>query len=87
MTATIFALDGLDDFRIEFVVKDGKAVELIGLYDNGEREPSSADEIGRLPGYRSVPGAVVSVTRGAGPGAKSSRLAKTIAATAETSAL
>jgi hypothetical protein len=40
MTATLFALDGLDSFRIEFVVKDGKAVELVGLYDNGERQPS-----------------------------------------------
>ncbi len=40
MTATLFALDGLDNFRIEFVVKDGKAAELVGLYDNGERQPS-----------------------------------------------
>jgi len=40
LTPTLFALDGLDNFRIEFVVKDGKAVELIGLYDNGERDPS-----------------------------------------------
>ena len=40
MTATLFALDGLDYFRVEFVVKDGKTVELIGLYDNGERDPS-----------------------------------------------
>jgi len=40
MAPTLFALDGLDNFRIEFVVKDGRAVELIGLYDNGERDPS-----------------------------------------------
>ena len=40
LTATLFALDGLDNFRVEFVVKDGKAVELTGLYDNGERDPS-----------------------------------------------
>ncbi|RPJ03178.1 MAG: hypothetical protein EHM31_01720, partial [Candidatus Aminicenantes bacterium] len=40
LTSTLFALDGLDSFRVEFVVKDGKAVELIGLYDNGERDPS-----------------------------------------------
>lgn len=40
MTATLFALDGLDNFRIEFVIKDGRAVELAGLYDNGERQPS-----------------------------------------------
>jgi retinol-binding protein 3 len=40
MTATLFALDGLDNFRIEFVIKDGQAVELAGLSDNGERQPS-----------------------------------------------
>ena len=40
LTATLFALEGLDDFRIDFVIKDGKAVELIGLYDDGERQPS-----------------------------------------------
>ncbi|MGZ5469181.1 MAG: hypothetical protein ACXW2H_08590, partial [Candidatus Aminicenantales bacterium] len=40
LTATLFALDGLDSFRVEFVIKDGKAVELIGLYDDGERQPS-----------------------------------------------
>ncbi len=40
MTATLFALEGLDYFRVEFVVKDGKAVELVGHYDNGRREPS-----------------------------------------------
>ncbi len=40
MTATLFALDGLDSFRIEFVVKDGKAVEIVGLYDDGGRQPS-----------------------------------------------
>jgi hypothetical protein len=41
LTATLFALHGLDNFRVEFTVKDGKAVELVGLYDNGERQPSS----------------------------------------------
>ncbi|MGB8959253.1 MAG: S41 family peptidase [Candidatus Aminicenantales bacterium] len=40
MTATLFALDGLDYFRVEFRVKEGKAVELVGLYDNGRRETS-----------------------------------------------
>ena len=40
LTAALFALDGLDNFRVEFVVKDGKAVELVGLYDNGDRQPS-----------------------------------------------
>jgi C-terminal processing protease CtpA/Prc len=40
MTSTLFAVEGLDYFRVEFVVKDGKAVELVGLYDDGERQPS-----------------------------------------------
>jgi hypothetical protein len=40
MTRTIFALDGLDNFRLQFVVKDGKAVEVIGLYDDGRRDTS-----------------------------------------------
>jgi hypothetical protein len=40
MTATLFALDGLDYFRVEFVVKDGKTVELVGIYDNGDRDRS-----------------------------------------------
>ena len=40
MTPTLFAAEGLDYFRVEFVVKDGKAVELVGLYDDGERQPS-----------------------------------------------
>jgi hypothetical protein len=40
LTMTLFALDGLDSFRVEFVIKDGQAVELIGLYDTGDRQPS-----------------------------------------------
>ncbi len=40
MSGTLFAVEGLDYFRIEFKVKDGKTVELVGLYDNGERQPS-----------------------------------------------
>jgi retinol-binding protein 3 len=40
ITQTLFAVEGLDNFRVEFAVKDGKAVELVGLYDNGERQPS-----------------------------------------------
>lgn len=40
LTETLFAVEGLDYFRVEFVVKDGQAVELVGLYDNGERQPS-----------------------------------------------
>jgi retinol-binding protein 3 len=41
MTATLFALDGLDNFRVEFTVKDGEAVALVGHYDNGERDSSA----------------------------------------------
>jgi hypothetical protein len=40
MTATLFAAEGLEYFRVEFTVKDGKAVELVGVYDNGDRQPS-----------------------------------------------
>lgn len=40
MAPTVFLLDGLENFRVEFEVKDGRSVALIGLYDNGDREPS-----------------------------------------------
>ena len=40
LSATLFALDGMDSFRLEFVVKEGRAVEVVGLYDDGQREPS-----------------------------------------------
>lgn len=40
LTPTVFALEGLDYFRLEFTVKDGRTVGLVGLYDNGDREPS-----------------------------------------------
>jgi hypothetical protein len=40
LTQTLFAVEGLDYFRLEFVVKDGKAVEVAGLYDNGEKDGS-----------------------------------------------
>ncbi len=40
LTETLFAVEGVDYFRVEFELKQGKAVELIGLYDNGDREPS-----------------------------------------------
>jgi hypothetical protein len=40
LTATLFAVEGLDYFRVEFEVKDGKVTGLVGLYDNGERQPS-----------------------------------------------
>jgi hypothetical protein len=40
LTSTLFEVEGMDNFRLEFVVKDGKAVEVIGVYDNGQRQPS-----------------------------------------------
>jgi hypothetical protein len=40
LTGTLFAAEGLDYFRVQFTVKDGRAVELVGLYDDGLREPS-----------------------------------------------
>lgn len=40
MTGTLFAVEGLDYFRVEFTVEAGKAVALVGLYDDGRREPS-----------------------------------------------
>jgi hypothetical protein len=39
LTETLFAVEGLDYFRVEFQVKDGKVVALIGIYDNGDRLP------------------------------------------------
>jgi len=41
LTENLFAVEGLEYFRVEFVVRDGKAVGLNGLYDNGERQPSA----------------------------------------------
>jgi retinol-binding protein 3 len=40
MTPTLFAVEGLDYFRLEFTVKDGRTTEVVGLYDDGRREPS-----------------------------------------------
>jgi hypothetical protein len=40
LTKTLFGVEGLDYFRAEFVVKDGRAVEIIGNYDNGDRDSS-----------------------------------------------
>jgi hypothetical protein len=40
MTQTIFFLEGLDHIRVEFVLEGGKVKELVGLYDDGRREPS-----------------------------------------------
>jgi len=39
LTQTLFAVEGLDYFRVEFEVKDGKVITLIGVYDNGDRLP------------------------------------------------
>ncbi len=44
MTETIFALEGMDDFRLEFTIQEGKSTEVVGLYDNGEREASKRTE-------------------------------------------
>jgi len=39
MKTDLFSLKGLDHFRIQFTRdKDGKVVELVGLYDNGRRD-------------------------------------------------
>jgi len=40
LTETLYALDGYENFWIEFVVTDGKAAEIVGLYGDGRREPS-----------------------------------------------
>ena len=40
MSATLFALDGLDSFRIEVTVKDGTTVGLVGIYEDGNRDLS-----------------------------------------------
>jgi Periplasmic protease len=40
MTQTTFFVEGLDSFRVEFVLEGGKAKQLVGLYDDGRREPS-----------------------------------------------
>jgi len=39
LTETLFAVEGSDYFRVEFEMKDGKAVALVGVYDNGDRLP------------------------------------------------
>ena len=33
-----FGLDGMDSFRLEFVVADGQSSELIGHYDDGRQD-------------------------------------------------
>jgi hypothetical protein len=40
LSETLFDLDGLPDFRLEFVVKDGKAIEVVGLYRGGHKDSS-----------------------------------------------
>lgn len=44
LNETIFILEGLDEVRFEFVVKDGKATEIVGIYPDGTREPSKRTE-------------------------------------------
>jgi hypothetical protein len=39
LTETLFEAEGLDYFRVEFQVKDGKVVAMVGVYDNGDRLP------------------------------------------------
>ena len=40
LTATLFALDGNEGFRLEFVIREGRVVELAGLYENGRKDVS-----------------------------------------------
>jgi hypothetical protein len=40
LTETLFALDGYDNFWLEFVSTDGKVTAVVGLYEGGQREPS-----------------------------------------------
>jgi hypothetical protein len=40
MTASTFFVEGLDYFRVEFVSEGSKVTQIVGLYDDGRREPS-----------------------------------------------
>jgi predicted alpha/beta superfamily hydrolase len=40
LTETLFALDGLNNFWLEFVLTDGKVAAVVGLYNDGRRETS-----------------------------------------------
>ena len=40
ITATLFGAEELEDFRLEFVVRDGTAVEVVGIGIDGERDAS-----------------------------------------------
>jgi len=40
MTADTFFLEGIDYFRVQFVSEGSKVTQLIGLYDDGRRDPS-----------------------------------------------
>jgi len=40
LTQTLFAAVGLDYFRVEFTIKDGRAVEIVGHYNDGTRDSS-----------------------------------------------
>lgn len=40
LSPTLFAIDEDADFRVEFALQNNKAVEVIGLYSDGRKEPS-----------------------------------------------
>ena len=40
LTETLFAVEGSDSFWLEFVLTDGKTSAVVGIYDDGRREPS-----------------------------------------------
>jgi len=40
MTETLFEVVGLNNFRVEFTILDGQAVEIVGRYDNGTTDTS-----------------------------------------------
>lgn len=40
MTADTFFVEGIDYFRVQFVSQGNKVTQIVGLYDDGRREPS-----------------------------------------------
>ena len=40
LSATLFGVEGDNDFRLDFVMQNNQAVEVIGLYSDGTKEPS-----------------------------------------------
>jgi hypothetical protein len=55
---TLNIIERLDNFRVEFVVKDGQVVGIIRLSDNGERQPSPPQTRTFPPARRSEKGLV-----------------------------